>query len=298
MAEAVVIDGAAAAFDLRQKIAEEVERLRDVENLTPGLALVMVGEVPVSELLVRTVSRHAKGVGIACLDRRLPADAHEDDLLLLIRGLNKNRKVHGLIVLRPLPETISMQAVIDAIDPAKDVDGVHVVNAGRLMVGGEGLVSCTALACLRLLKGFAGDLAGRRAVVIGRSGIVGKPAAQLLLRENCTVVQTHSRTRDLPEECRRADIVVAAVGKPGFVKADWIKPGAIVIDVGINRVEEKSGDKTRVRIVGDVDFEAVRRVAGAVTPVPGGVGPVAIACQLANTVIAACRQNDLDAPTL
>ncbi len=298
MAEATIIDGAAAAYALRQRIAEEVDRLRDTGNLTPGLAVVLVGEDPVSQVLVRTVTKHIKEVGMTCFERRLPADASEDELLLLIRGLNKNRKVHGILVLRPLPASIAVAAVIDTIDPAKDVDGIHVVNAGRLITGGEGLMPCTALGVLRLLKAQLGALDGLRAVVIGRSSIVGKPVALLLARENATVVVAHSKTRDVPEECRRADIVVVAAGKPRLVKADWIKPGATVIDVGINRVEDRRGPGARVRLVGDVDFEAVRQVAGAITPVPGGVGPMTIACQLVNTLVAACRQHELEVPSL
>jgi len=298
MAEATIIDGAAAAYALRQRIAEEVDRLRDTENLTPGLAVVVVGENPVHQILMRTVTKHVKEVGMALLERRLPADASEDEVLLLIRGLNKNRKVHGILVLRPLPASIAMNAVIDTIDPTKDVDGIHVVNAGRLVTGGEGLLPCTALGVLRLLRAQLGALDGRRAVVIGRSSIVGKPAALLLARANCTVVLAHSKTRDLPEECRRADIVVAAAGRPRLVKADWIKPGATVIDVGITRVEERRGPEVGVRLVGDVDFEAVRQVAGAITPVPGGVGPMTIACQLVNTLVAACRQHELEVPAL
>nr|WP_297122823.1 bifunctional methylenetetrahydrofolate dehydrogenase/methenyltetrahydrofolate cyclohydrolase FolD [Thalassospira sp.] len=228
-------------------------------------------------------------------EHKLPAETSEADLLALIAKLNADENVHGILCQLPVPKHINEQAILAAIDPAKDVDGFHVVNAGALATGGEGFAPCTPYGCLMLLKDTLGDLSGKRAVVVGRSNIVGKPMAQLLLKESCTVTIAHSRTRDLPEEVRRADIVVAAVGRPNMIKGDWIAPGATVIDVGINRVEGAEG---KMKLVGDVEFETASKVAGAITPVPGGVGPMTIACLLNNTLISACRANGLEVPNL
>jgi methylenetetrahydrofolate dehydrogenase (NADP+)/methenyltetrahydrofolate cyclohydrolase len=302
MSEAVVIDGAAAANELRQRVAAEIARLRADHNVSPGLAAVMVGEDPASQVYLGAAQRHAKEAGIAWMARRLAADVREDELLTLVRGLNRNRKVHGVIVLRPLPSHLDPHAVVAALDPDKDVDGAHVANAGRLVTGEAGLVPCTALACLRLLRAQRVALAGRRALVVGRSASVGKPVALLLAAADCTVTLAHQRTEGLAEECRRADILVAAAGVPGLIRGDWIKPGAVVIDVGINRVtgEPAPGGAVagRARTVGDVDFAQALRVAGAITPVPGGVGPMTVACQFLNTLIAAARQSGADIPEI
>jgi methylenetetrahydrofolate dehydrogenase (NADP+)/methenyltetrahydrofolate cyclohydrolase len=302
MSEAVVIDGAAAADELRARVAAEVARLRAAHNVNPGLAAVMVGDDPATQIYLGVAWRHAKDTGIAWMARRLAADVHEDELLTLIRGLNRNRKVHGVIVLRPLPRHIDPHAVVAALDPDKDVDGAHVANAGRLVTGEAGLAPCTALACLRLLRAQRVPLAGRRALVVGRSASVGKPVALLLAAADCTVTLAHQRTEGLAEECRRADILVAAAGVPGLIRGDWIKPGAVVIDVGINRVtgEPSPGGASagRARTVGDVDFAAALRVAAAITPVPGGVGPMTVACQFLNTLVAAARQAGADIPEI
>ncbi len=292
-AEAKIIDGRHEAYVFRQKIAQTIDRLQDERHVTPGLAVVTVGDDPASAIYIAGIARHAKEIGMGWFARTLPAEASEDELLTVIRGLNKNAKVNGILVPRPLPEHIAAAVAAQAVDPDKDVDGLHVVNAGRLFAGEPGLAPCTALACLKLLKGHLGDLSGRRATVIGRSAIVGKPVALMLANEDCTVTLAHSRTLDLAAECRKADILIAAAGSPKLVKGDWIQPGATVIDVGINKIEKKGAAAV---IVGDVDFEAARKIAGAITPVPGGVGPMTIACQLANTAIAACRKYDIDAP--
>ena len=297
MSEAKIIDGKAFAAELRGRVGEAVARLKAEHDLTPGLAVVLVGENPASHIYVRNKNRQSLEAGMNSFEHDLPAETSQDALLALVRQLKDDPKVHGILVQLPLPDGIDDQAVIDAIDPDKDVDGFHVINAGRLMTVAKGsrpaLVPCTPLGCLMMLKAELGDLSGRRAVVVGRSNIVGKPMAQLLLQESCTVTIAHSRTRDLPAVCREADILVAAVGRPKMVQGDWIKPGAVVIDVGINRIEAEGG---KTRLVGDVDTEAAKAVAGAITPVPGGVGPMTIACLLANTVTAACRQHGLEPP--
>ena len=294
---AEIIDGKAFAATLRARVADEVARLKQAHGLTPGLAVVLVGENPASQVYVRNKARQTGEVGMTSFEHKLPPETTQDELLALVGQLNSDPAVHGILVQLPLPDQIDEQAVIGAVDPAKDVDGFHVINVGRLSSGAAGaqapLVPCTPLGCLMLLKDRLGDLTGLRAVVVGRSNIVGKPMAQLLLREHCTVTIAHSRTRDLPGLCREADILIAAVGKPLMIKGDWIKPGATVIDVGINRVEAGDG---KSRIVGDVETQAALRVAGAVTPVPGGVGPMTIACLLANTVTAACRQAGIAPP--
>jgi methylenetetrahydrofolate dehydrogenase (NADP+)/methenyltetrahydrofolate cyclohydrolase len=255
--------------------------------VTPGLAVVLVGDDPASAVYVRNKHRATVEAGMRSFEVRLPATTSESELLARIRALNDDPAVHGILVQLPLPAPLRAAAVIDAIDPAKDVDGFHVVNAGRLATGGDGFVPCTPLGCMRLLAEYAGDLAGRTALVVGRSNIVGKPMAQLLLRANCTVTVAHSRTRDLAAECRRADILIAATGQPRMIPGDWIRPGAIVLDVGINRVRVETTGGTVDRLVGDVDFDSAARVAGAITPVPGGVGPMTIACLLENTLAAA-----------
>ena len=298
MTEAALIDGKAFAERLRARIAQETTRLQAVHGLVPGLAVVLVGENPASQVYVRNKTRAAQDAGIAVMDHKLPATASEADLLALVQRLNADPAVDGILVQLPLPSAIASDKVLRAIDPAKDADGFHPVNVGLLATGqmADALVPCTPLGCLMLLQDWfrsqPGGLAGREAVVLGRSTIVGRPMAQLLLGANCTVTIVHSRTKALAEHCRRADILVAAIGKPEFVTADMIAPGAVVIDVGINRV---AGEAGKTRLVGDVDFAGACRVAGAITPVPGGVGPMTIACLLANTVKAACRRRGLPA---
>jgi len=294
MSEAEIIDGKAFAAALRGRVAAAVEALSREHGLSPGLAVVLVGENPASQVYVRSKAKQTRETGMASFEHRLSADTGQDELLALIRELNRDPAVNGILVQLPLPGQIDSQAVLDAIDPAKDVDGFHVVNAGRLMTGaGDPLVPCTPLGCTLLLKDRLGDLAGLNAVIVGRSNIVGKPMALLLLAEHCTVTIAHSRTRDLLGLCRTADILVAAVGRPEMIRGDWVKPGATVIDVGINRIEAGEG---KTRLVGDVAFDEAVKVAGAITPVPGGVGPMTIACLLANTVTAACRQAGLEPP--
>ena len=296
MSEAEIIDGKAFAAALRGRIAEAVGKLQADHGLTPGLAVVLVGENPASQVYVRNKAKQTRETGMTSFEHRLAVETGQDELLALVRELNDDPAVHGILVQLPLPTQIDDQAVLDTINPAKDVDGFHIVNAGRLMTGaGEPLVPCTPLGCTMLLKDRLGELKGLNAVIVGRSNIVGKPMAMLLLNEHCTVTVAHSRTRDLPGLCRTADILVAAVGRPEMIRGDWVKPGATVIDVGINRVEAGE-DKTR--LVGDVAFEEAVEVAGAITPVPGGVGPMTIACLLANTVTAACRQADITPPQL
>jgi len=298
MTGSLIIDGKAAAADLRGRIAKAVTGLSTTHQITPGLAVVLVGEDPASQVYVRNKAQQTVEAGMKSFEHRLPATVGQAELLKLVGELNADPRVHGILVQLPLPKQISEEAVLAAIDPAKDVDGFHPVNAGRLALGqiGRTLVPCTPQGCLLLLKRHLGDLAGLRALVLGRSNIVGKPMAALLLAESCTVTIAHSRTRDLAEECARADILVAAVGRPQMVKASWIKPGAIVIDVGINRVAAPDKGEGKTRLVGDVDFEQARTVAGAITPVPGGVGPMTIACLLRNTLLAACRQSDVAEP--
>ena len=282
-----VIDGKAFAAKLREKIARQVKQLQSQHGFTPGLAVVLVGEDPASKVYVRNKGEQTKESGMASFEHKLPVTTSQAELLALIDQLNKDEKVNGILCQLPVPKQIDPQAIINAIDPDKDVDGFHVVNAGRLATGGQGLVPCTPYGCLLLLKDRLGDLAGKHAVVIGRSNIVGKPMAQLLLNESCTVTIAHSKTRDLPGEVRRADIVVAAVGRAEMVTGDWLKPGATVIDVGINRIPTAEG---KAKLVGDVDFAGASAVAGAITPVPGGVGPMTVACLLRNTLEAAKMQ--------
>ena len=298
---AEIIDGKAFAAQMRARVAQHVSRLKSDYGITPGLAVVLVGEDPASQVYVRSKGKQTAEAGMASFEHRLAAETDEADLLDLIDRLNADPAVHGILVQLPLPTHIDSDLVINAIAPAKDVDGFHISNVGLLGTGQKSMVPCTPLGCLLLLRDRLGSLSGKDAVVIGRSNIVGKPMAQLLLGDSCTVTVAHSRTKDLPEVVRRADIVVAAVGRARMVPGDWIKPGATVIDVGINRIDapekglnEDGSPKTR--LVGDVDFDGCAAVAGAITPVPGGVGPMTIACLLANTVTACCRANALPEP--
>ncbi|WP_338578569.1 bifunctional methylenetetrahydrofolate dehydrogenase/methenyltetrahydrofolate cyclohydrolase FolD [Brevundimonas olei] len=291
-ARASLIDGKAFSQTLVERVAAAAARLESAHGVKPGLAVVIVGEDPASQLYVRNKGETTLKAGMRSDTHRLPAETTQDELLALIAQLNADAGIHGVLVQLPLPKHIDSAAVLDAISPDKDVDGFHVVNAGRLAVGLPGMIPCTPLGSLMLLKDQLGDLSGLNAVIVGRSNIVGKPMAQLLLGESCTVTIAHSRTRDLPALCRTADILVAAVGRPEMIKGDWIKPGATVIDVGINRVPSRDPVKAaegKTRVVGDVDFNEAVEVAGRITPVPGGVGPMTIACLLANTYTAACR---------
>ena len=291
MPDAALIDGKAIAADLRRRVAGAATGLRN-RGIVPGLAVVLVGDDPASQVYVRSKGRACIAAGLASFEHRLPADAGPAAVLDLVRRLDADDRVDGILVQLPLPRHIDPHAVIAAIDPAKDVDGFHPVNVGRLWNGEPGLVPCTPQGCLILLRSVQASLAGVEAVVLGRSPIVGRPVAALLLAADCTVTVAHSRSRDAARLCRREDILIAAVGRPGLVKGDWIKPGATVIDVGINRSDAAEG----VRLVGDVDFAEARAVAGAITPVPGGVGPMTIACLLRNTVLAACRRRGRSDP--
>ena len=295
---ATVIDGKAFAAKVRDKVATHVARLKDEHDITPGLAVVLVGEDPASQVYVRSKGKQTVEVGMKSVEHKLEADTSEADLLALIESLNADPSIHGILVQLPLPKHMNEDLVINAIDPAKDVDGFHISNVGLLGTGQKSMVPCTPLGCLMMLREHHGSLSGLDAVVIGRSNIVGKPMAQLLLGDSCTVTIAHSRTKDLPEVVRRADIVVAAVGRPEMVPGDWIKPGATVIDVGINRIDAglKEDGSPKSRLVGDVDYASAAEVAGAITPVPGGVGPMTIACLLANTVTACCRAHGLSEP--
>ena len=288
---ATIIDGKAFAARVRGRVAGEVTRLK-AAGVTPGLAVVLVGEDPASSVYVASKGKMTLEVGMASFEHRLSADTPEAELLALIARLNADPAVHGILVQLPLPAHMDAAKVINTLDPAKDVDGFHILNVGLLGTGQKAMVPCTPLGCLMMLREHHGSLSGLNAVVLGRSNIVGKPMAQLLLNDSCTVTIAHSRTKDLAEVCRRADILVAAVGRAEMVPGGWIKPGATVIDVGINRVERDGKN----RLVGDVDFASASAVAGAITPVPGGVGPMTIACLLANTVTACCRANGLAEP--
>ena len=292
---AQIIDGRAIAERLRQQVTAEVARLCQTHGVTPGLAVVLVGEDPASQVYVRTKAKHARDAGMISIEHRLATETSLDTLLLLIAELNQRTDVHGILVQLPLPAHIETAKVIEAIAPAKDVDGFHPINVGRLATGAKAMAPCTPTGCLMLAKSVRPDLAGLEAVVIGRSSIVGKPMAQLLLKENCTPTVAHSHTRNLAAVVRRADLVVAAVGRPELVKADWIKPGAIVIDVGIQRLADANG---KTRLVGDVEFAEVAVVAGAITPVPGGVGPMTVACLLKNTLEAATALSRSAPPNL
>ncbi|MBN9676294.1 bifunctional methylenetetrahydrofolate dehydrogenase/methenyltetrahydrofolate cyclohydrolase FolD [Salipiger bermudensis] len=293
---AKIIDGKAFAATVREQVAAHVARLKDEHGITPGLAVVLVGEDPASQVYVRNKGKQTVECGMQSFEHKLDASVSETELLALVESLNADPAVHGILVQLPLPDHMNSDAVINAIDPAKDVDGFHISNVGLLGTGQKSMVPCTPLGCLMMLRDQLGSLSGLDAVVIGRSNIVGKPMAQLLLGESCTVTIAHSRTKDLPEVVRRADIVVAAVGRPEMVPGDWIKPGATVIDVGINRIPAPEKGEGKTRLVGDCAYESCAEVAGAITPVPGGVGPMTIACLLANTVTACCRANGLAEP--
>jgi methylenetetrahydrofolate dehydrogenase (NADP+)/methenyltetrahydrofolate cyclohydrolase len=292
---ATIIDGKASAARLREKIAAETARLKSAHGLQPGLATVLVGNDPASEVYVRNKGKTAEALGFKSVHVALPADTSQETLLAKVRELSADKSVHGILVQLPLPKHLDEAAVLDALDPAKDVDALTPTNAGLLLSGRAHLVSCTPAGVMLLLKEYVGDIAGKDVLVIGRSLLFGKPAAQLLLAANATVTMAHSRSRDLPAIARRADILVAAIGKPELVKADWIKPGAVVIDVGINRIDAGNG---KTRLVGDVDYDAAKEIAGAITPVPGGVGAMTIVCLMQNTLIAACAQNGLPLPRL
>jgi len=292
---AQVIDGKVIAARLREDVASEVTRLKRDHGLTPGLAVVLIGNDPASEVYVGSKTKQTLAAGMASFEHRLAADTPQAEVLALIERLNRDPAVHGILVQLPLPKGLDANTIINAIDPAKDVDGLHPLNAGRLASGLRALTPCTPLGCIILAKTVHGSLAGMNAVVLGRSNLVGRPLVQLLLNENATVTIAHSRTRDLPALCRQADLVFAAVGRPEMVKGDWIKPGATVIDVGINRLP---GDGGKSRLVGDVAYAEAMEVAGAVTPVPGGVGQMTVACLLVNTVRAACAIRKLPQPAV
>ena len=287
-----VIDGKKFAETVRADVGEKVSWLKKNHDITPGLAVVLVGEDPASQVYVRNKGKQTLEAGMNSYEHKLDTSVSEDDLLALINQLNNDANVHGILVQLPLPDHIKEAAVIDAIDYRKDVDGFHLTNVGLLNTGGDGVVPCTPLGCILMLKDALGSLSGMNAVVVGRSNIVGKPMAALLLKESCTVTIAHSRTKDLADVCKAADILVAAVGRPEMIPGDWVKPGAAVIDVGINRIERDGKNK----LVGDVDYASCEAVAGAITPVPGGVGPMTIACLLKNTVQQAARQHDVQLP--
>ena len=298
---ATIIDGKGFAATVREKVAAHVARLKDENGITPGLAVVLVGEDPASQVYVRAKGKQTTEVGMNSYDHKLDVDTSEADLLAVIDKLNNDPSVHGILVQLPLPKHLNEDLIINSVSPAKDVDGFHISNVGLLGTGQKSMVPCTPLGCLMMLRDHHGSLSGLNAVVIGRSNIVGKPMAQLLLGDSCTVTIAHSRTKDLADVVRRADIVVAAVGRAEMVPGDWIKQGATVIDVGINRIEApekglKEDGSVKTRLVGDVDFASCSERAGAITPVPGGVGPMTIACLLANTVTACCRANGLAEP--
>ena len=298
MADAEIIDGKAFAQKLLSRIKTATEVIKKQYNSTLGLAVVLVGENPASEVYVRNKGRQTIECGMASFEHKLTDKVSQTELLDLIQKLNSDDSVDGILVQLPLPEHIDPQAVLDAINPEKDVDGFHVVNAGKLATGGDALVPCTPLGCLLMLKDYFGDLSGKNAVVVGRSNIVGKPMAALLTRESCTVTIAHSRTKDLPSVCRSADILIAAVGKAEMVQKSWVSDETVVIDVGINRIPAPERGEGKMRLVGDVDFDEVKRKAKAITPVPGGVGPMTIAVLLRNTVEAACRRRGWSLPPL
>ncbi len=291
-----IIDGKAFSLSIREKIQKHVREIKQRSEITPGLAVVLVGEDPASKVYVKNKGIQTKNVGMNSFEHKLKEDVSEKALLDLIHQLNKDPSVHGILCQLPLPKHLNENLVINSIDPNKDVDGFHTSNVGLLNTGQKSLVPCTPLGCLMLLREYMGDLSGKKATVIGRSNIVGKPMFNLLLRENCTVTVVHSKTKNIEEICKSSDILVAAVGRPMFVKGDWVKPGAVIIDVGINRVPITENGIEKSRLVGDVDFEAAKERAMAITPVPGGVGPMTIACLLANTLVACCRTHNLTEP--
>ncbi len=291
---AQIIDGKAFAEKVREAVKVDVATLTEKHGVTPGLAVVIVGEDPASQVYVRNKSKQTKEVGMNSFHFEMPVDTSQADLVAKVKALNADPAVNAILVQLPLPKHMDEAAVIETIAPEKDVDGFHVINSGLLATGGKGMVPCTPLGCIMMLKDTLGDLSGKKAVVVGRSNIVGKPVAQLLLDENCTVTIAHSRTQNLKDEVAAADIVVAAVGRPEMVKGDWIKKGATVIDVGINRIPAPEKGEGKTRLVGDVDFVGASANAHAITPVPGGVGPMTIACLLRNTITATCRQKDIE----
>jgi methylenetetrahydrofolate dehydrogenase (NADP+)/methenyltetrahydrofolate cyclohydrolase len=288
-----IIDGKAFAERLRGEVGRKVAALKERDGIVPGLAVVLVGEDPASQVYVRNKGKQTVEVGMQSFEHKLADTTSQDELMALIDQLNGDDSVHGILVQLPLPKQIDEKAVINRINPDKDVDGFHLTNVGRLSIGDPGIVPCTPLGCIMMIKDALGDLSGMHAVVVGRSNIVGKPVASLLLAENCTVEITHSRTKNLKEECQRADILVAAVGRPEMIKGDWVKPGATVIDVGINRIDAEGG---KTKLVGDVEFSSAQETAGRITPVPGGVGPMTIACLLHNTLQQACSINGVPVP--
>jgi methylenetetrahydrofolate dehydrogenase (NADP+)/methenyltetrahydrofolate cyclohydrolase len=290
-----IIDGKAFAEGLRARIAEEAAKLKEAYGIVPGLATVLVGDDPASEVYVRNKGKTAEAIGFNSFHYPLPKDATEAEVLARVKALNDDKSVHGILVQLPMPKQIREAAVLDLLDPAKDVDALTATNAGLLVSGRAKLVSCTPMGMMMLLKEYVGDIAGMDALVIGRSLLFGKPAAQLLLAANATVTTAHSKTRNLPDVARRADILVAAIGQPLFVKGDWVKPGATVIDVGINRVDAGGG---KTKLVGDVEYDGAAKVAGAITPVPGGIGATTIVNLMRNTLIAACLQSGLDVPAI
>ena len=299
MSDVTLINGKAFAEGLRGRVGVEVTRLKKDHNITPGLAVVLVGHDPASQVYVRNKGKQTIEAGMNSFEHKFEDDISEDKLLKLVNELNADDTVNGILVQLPLPSHVNEAAVLSAISPDKDVDGFHVVNVGRLGTGDvAAMVPCTPLGCLMMLKDKLGDLSGMKAVVLGRSNIVGKPMAQLLLSQSCTVTIAHSRTKNLAEECRQADILIAAVGRPEMVPGDWIKPGATVIDVGINRIDAPEKGVGKTRLVGDVDFASAAKVASAITPVPGGVGPMTIACLLRNTMAATCLQHGLQVPEI
>ena len=288
-----IIDGKQFAANLRSKMTSQISQLKIQHQVVPGLAVVLVGEDPASQVYVRNKGKQAKECGIHSIEHKLDVTTQESTLLQLIADMNADSAINGILVQLPLPDHIDADKVLNAIDPAKDVDGFHPINVGLLSTGGKGMIPCTPLGSLMMLQDHLGDLTGMNAVVVGRSNIVGKPMFNLLLQQSCTVTVAHSRTKNIADVVREADIVVAAVGVPELVKGDWIKPGATVIDVGINRIEDTNG---KTRLVGDVDFASAEKIAGAITPVPGGVGPMTIACLLYNTMVATCRHHNIDMP--
>ena len=293
-----IIDGKEFAGGLREKIAQSVKDIRDNHNKVPGLAVILIGNDPASEIYVRNKGIQTKEAGMNSHEFKLPEDTSEEELLSKVEELNNDPEINGILVQFPVPKQISQQKVIETISPLKDVDGLHPINSGYLNSGLEGLVPCTPKGASMLIKASVNDLSGKSAVIIGRSNLVGKPVAQLLLKENCTVTICHSKSQNLKDISSAADILVAAVGIPELVKGDWIKPGAVVIDVGINRIDAPEKGENKTRLVGDVDFNAASKVAGFITPVPGGVGPMTIACLLLNTLNAFCEQNNFEKPSL
>ena len=291
-----IIDGKAFSERIREKVKSHVDNLKTNHGIVPGLAVVLVGEDPASKVYVKNKGIQTKKAGMNSYEYKLEETVDEKTLLELVKKLNDDPNVHGILCQLPLPKHLNEDMIINTIKPAKDVDGFHISNVGLLNTGQKSLVPCTPLGCLMLLREFVGDLEGKKATVIGRSNIVGKPMFNLLLSENCTVTVVHSKTKNIEEICKTSDIIVAAVGRPNFVKSSWIKQGAVIIDVGINRVTVEENGETKSKLIGDVDFENCSKIANAITPVPGGVGPMTIACLLANTLVACCRSNNLKEP--